>query len=597
MRLRSALAWSSLFFLVLGTAACGDDDNGTTMRPDGGMNDGSTMPRPDEDIVDVAIGNPNFSILVQALQRANLVDALRADGPFTVFAPTNDAFTALLGVLGVSSLDDIPVDTLTTVLLYHVIGGAEVQSSAVGSLDPPVADTLAELTLFFDTSSGVKVNDARVVTADVLAKNGVIHALDKVLLPPTVADMAGYAGFTRLLEAVGAAAPIPGTPPTPVASVLASNDVTLTVFAPVNAAFDAIDTSGLSAEQVRDVLLYHAILGAAVDSSSIPATAETALTDGELSFDTSGAGVVVNGATNVIIADIKVTNGIIHVVDKVLIPDLPTLAIVNGLDSLVAALARADLVGAVSRGNGPFTVFAPTDEAFADLLEALGADSLNDIPLGTLTSVLLYHVVGGAAVDSASVPAKASTLATNGAGQNLSLLFNTSSGVVVNDATVVAADVFAGNGVVHVIDKVLLPPDIVDMAGYAGFTSLAAALTRAGLVSALQAPGPFTVFAPTNAAFAAALTTLGVGSIDDIPIGTLGNVLQFHVTAAGGVLSTSIAEGNSSVPSLIATNIAVTKTGDAITVGGSTTANVSPVLRDIVTTNGVIHVIDAVMLP
>jgi uncharacterized surface protein with fasciclin (FAS1) repeats len=132
-------------------------------------------------IVDIAVANDDFSILVDAVIAAGLADTLASEGPFTVFAPTNDAFVALLGDLGVKSLDDIDIDTLTQVLLYHVVPGNLL-----------AADVLAEHTL--TTAQGaditvdaknVRVNDSNIIATDIIASNGVIHVIDAVLLPPT----------------------------------------------------------------------------------------------------------------------------------------------------------------------------------------------------------------------------------------------------------------------------------------------------------------------------------------------------------------------------------------------------------------------------
>ncbi|MFW6067565.1 MAG: fasciclin domain-containing protein [Myxococcota bacterium] len=324
-------------FLVLGVAvsvtACEDDDDPDVIV-DGGDGDAGDAAvgdadvgdaaEPTQDIVEVATSMPDtFSSLVAALQRAELVDELQGDGPFTVFAPTDDAFQALLdGNEEWDDVEDIPEDTLTAVLTYHVIEGAEVSSSDVEALDPPVADTVSGLTLWFETDDGVAVNDASVVTPDVLATNGVIHVIDEVLLPPSAADFAEIADLTELVTAVGAAAEI--EPGTTVADVLDDDEATLTVFAPTDEAFGDVDTGSLTDEQIRDVLLYHVIEGSAVDSESIPGSATTALGD-DLTFDTSGEAVVVNPddeSANVTIPDIMVTNGIVHVIDAVLLPEL-----------------------------------------------------------------------------------------------------------------------------------------------------------------------------------------------------------------------------------------------------------------------------------
>jgi transforming growth factor-beta-induced protein len=133
-------------------------------------------------VVSHAINNPNFSILVQAVVKANLVEALSGTGPFTVFAPTNAAFNALFATLGVSGISDLSAETLTPILLYHVVSG-NVLASQVSSGNVPTLKEGSSLNVMVN-GSGVKINNAsNVVATDVQGSNGVIHAIDAVLLP------------------------------------------------------------------------------------------------------------------------------------------------------------------------------------------------------------------------------------------------------------------------------------------------------------------------------------------------------------------------------------------------------------------------------
>jgi transforming growth factor-beta-induced protein len=133
-------------------------------------------------VVSHALNNPNFSILVQALVKANLVDALSGTGPFTVFAPTNDAFNALFTTLGVSGIADLTADALTPILLYHVVSGNVVASQVMtGSV--PTLNTTSSINIVV-SGSGVKLNNtSNVIATDVQGTNGVIHAIDTVILP------------------------------------------------------------------------------------------------------------------------------------------------------------------------------------------------------------------------------------------------------------------------------------------------------------------------------------------------------------------------------------------------------------------------------
>lgn len=277
--------------------------------------------------------------------------------------------------------------------------------------------------------------------------------------------------------------------------------------------------------------------------------------------------------------------------------------------TLLAAAEAAGLVEALS-GDGPLTVFAPTDEAFA-ALPAGTVESLLADPQGALTQILLYHVVPGK-VMAADVTdgLEAETL------QGGILRFTVSDGVMVNDANVIATDVAASNGVIHVIDSVLLPPsdeaaadamaeatpapaaepaaelaDIVDTAVAAGsYPTLVAAVQAAGLVDALKAEGPYTVFAPTEEAFAA----LPAGTLESLladPQGALTQILLYHVVP-GKVMAADLADG-AMATTLQGADVHFMVHGD----GAAMVNEANIVATDIETSNGVIHVIDAVILP
>ncbi len=259
--------------------------------------------------------------------------------------------------------------------------------------------------------------------------------------------------------------------------------------------------------------------------------------------------------------------------------DIVDTAVAAGsFTQLAAALGKAGLVDAL-KGKGPFTVFAPTDEAF-DAFEAENPGVLGKLSKAELADVLKYHVVSGAAAESTALKDGQVFVTLLGS----PVLIDTTKGVTVADAKVTTADVMASNGIIHVIDKIILPPtdDIVATAIAAGtFTSLAGALTSAKLVEALQGPGPFTVFAPTDDAFA---------KLAAVPKGdALKNVLLYHVVS-GAVGSGDLTAGM--VPTLL--------DGKSLTVDlkGGVTINTSKVTAaNIIAKNGVIHVVDTVLVP
>lgn len=254
-------------------------------------------------------------------------------------------------------------------------------------------------------------------------------------------------------------------------------------------------------------------------------------------------------------------------------------------NTLVAALKAADLDATLS-GEGPFTVFAPTDAAFAKLPSGTVDALLKDVP--TLKKILLYHVVAGK-VASADVVKLSSATTVNG----LPVMVTVSGNAVkINDATVQIADVAASNGIIHVVDTVILPPsgDLVDAAIANGnFKTLLAAATAAGLVDTLKSAGPFTLFAPTDAAFAKLPAGTVEGLLKDIP--TLKKILTYHVVS-GRVYSSDVVK-LSSAPTVQGSPIEIKVEGSSVKLNGSSTVT----MADILTTNGVIHVIDSVLLP
>ena len=259
-------------------------------------------------------------------------------------------------------------------------------------------------------------------------------------------------------------------------------------------------------------------------------------------------------------------------------------------DTLEAAVIAAELADDLS-GPGPFTVFAPTDAAFA-VLPAGTIETLLVDPTGALAQILLYHVVAGQAL-SASLSDGQTITTLQGEDITVTIGMN---GVMINGATVVVADILADNGVVHVIDAVLLPPapepttTVVDViVNSADHDTLEAAVIAAGLAETLSGDGPFTVFAPTDAAFAA----LPAGTIETLladPTGTLTQILLYHVVGTQA-LSTDLTNGQT-VATLQGQTVTVTINAEGVFIN-----NAQVTVADIVTDNGVIHVIDAVLIP
>jgi uncharacterized surface protein with fasciclin (FAS1) repeats len=275
------------------------------------------------------------------------------------------------------------------------------------------------------------------------------------------------------------------------------------------------------------------------------------------------------------------------------------------LTSLVAALDRANLVSALN-GEGPFTVLAPTNDAFAAFLSANNFNSLEDVPVDILTKVLLNHVISGSLISTDLSTGYANTLATSAASQTpLSIYVDTSNGVRFNGvSSVSAADILAVNGVIHKVDAVIGLPNIVTFAtADPNFSTLVSALTRSDLTTdfvgvlstdSATAPAPFTVFAPINDAFNRLLTELNLSSLSEIDEPTLDIVLKYHVVGGANVLDSNLTD-----------NLTVSTLSGDITAditGGARLTDPTGRVSDIIATNvqannGVIHAINKVILP
>jgi uncharacterized surface protein with fasciclin (FAS1) repeats len=309
MQLRTPLALS----LVAVLAACGDSSD-------------TNPSAPTQNVVQLAQGNPDLSILVEAVVAADLAGTLSGPGPFTVFAPTNAAFASLLSELGVTKADLLAnKPLLTAVLQYHVLGAPVLKAQIpVGKAISPLAGGIFKIDV---AGADAVITDgrnrtARIVATDVLATNGVVHVIDRVILPAdknVVQTAQSLPDFSILVEAVGAA----GLAPT------LSGTGPFTVFAPTNAAFAALlgelgvtkdqllaDTSLLTA-----VLTYH-VIGARVLKADVVPGVQPATVQGE-TFSISPALAITDRrsrTSNIVATDVITSNGIIHVIDHVILP-------------------------------------------------------------------------------------------------------------------------------------------------------------------------------------------------------------------------------------------------------------------------------------
>lgn len=403
---------------------------------------------------DVIAPSPNHTYLEAALIQEGLDVALQNNAAnLTVFAPDDNAFTALAAALGTNVNGLLALPNLTDILTYHVLGST-VQSTGItnGLIVQPLS-TSNTLKLTLTSSGSVFVNQAQVTTANLNTDNGVVHVVNGVLLPvETVADVAIDNGFTSLVTAVVTAELLPA-----VTNPLSS----LTVFAPTNAAFDNLATAlntnvaGLLAlPNLADILKYH-VLGTEVPSSAVTngAIVQPLSSTNTLKLTLTGTGMVYVNQAKVTTADIAADNGVVHVLDAVVLPfeTVVDVAIDNGFTSLTAAVVKAELLPALTNPLTKLTVFAPTNAAFDNLATALGTDLNGVLAHPQLADILLYHVIGDEVLSTELMNGAVPTLN----GQNVTI--NLMGGVMVNTSNVTLADLVVSNGVVHVIDAVLVP--------------------------------------------------------------------------------------------------------------------------------------------
>ncbi len=407
---------------------------------------------------DIIATSPDHNYLEAALVQEGLEVALQTSPELTVFAPNDQAFIDIATALGTDINGLLELPNLSDILTYHVLGSVVPSSAVTNGLIAQPLSTTNTLKLTVTAAGEVYVNQAKVSAVDLTADNGVVHVTTGVVLPnETVVDVAIDNGFNALASAVISSELMP---------VLVNPLATYTVFAPTDQAFQNLaDLVGVPLNALFDPAVIptaslQAVLGTHVLGAIVPSADVTngAIVDNIVGINTlkltvkSSGDVFVNQA-QVTAVDVNSDNGVVHVINSVLLPDetVVDVAIDNGFSSLATAVITAELMPALTDPYNLFTVFAPTNDAFDNLAAALGTDINGLLALPNLADILLYHVVGGAVFSTDLTNGNVPTL--NGADITVDL----SSGVMINDAMVTTADVEADNGVVHIIDKVLLP--------------------------------------------------------------------------------------------------------------------------------------------
>jgi uncharacterized surface protein with fasciclin (FAS1) repeats len=327
--------FSMALFAMFAMASCSSDDDSSSPTPGGG---GGGSVDPVLNIVETAQATPSLSILVEAIIQADLVAALSASGDRTVFAPTNDAFTAFLQDKGFAQLTDVPNDVLTQILLNHVIDGTNIMAADLAD-ETGYASTLASgpentnLSIYWDGTNGVELNGASTVDlADVMASNGIIHVVDAVIDLPTIATFATTnPALSTLVEALAYAdTGMPTVLPSYLETVLDPEAGPLTVFAPVNDAFGdllvdvgADELADVDTATVDAILTYHIVSNTNVTSGELMDGPVTTI-GGDITLDATALTLTDpnGGVSNIVgsLVDIQGTNGVVHVIDRVIRP-------------------------------------------------------------------------------------------------------------------------------------------------------------------------------------------------------------------------------------------------------------------------------------
>ena len=391
-----------------------------------------------QNIVEVASNTGSHEQLVAALQHAELTATLEGDGPFTVFAPTDQAFTDAGIDLATFDTDE-ENNTLSDILRYHVVTG-KVMSTDLS--DGTSADALNQDKLSISVGSNeIKINDALVTSRDVESSNGIIHVIDKLLLPPLdvyVSDGTMSEPYFEFFQDPNGVNPVTELDISKAYKFQRLNNPSTHPF--------YVGDSGYKTQSTDKVFITgdgSNTAGISDDESFTVFFKEGFTIDDRLDYFCT--------VHQDMIAQFKL-------VAPATLDDIPAVANSTGAhNSLATALIKTNLIE-VLQGDGPFTVFAPTDDAFT-AAEINLDDYDTDEEKAVLRDLLLYHVISGSVINAADITDGMTAVTAN----DDAISFTVSEdGVKIGEANVSDADIAASNGVIHVIDKILTPP--VDVA-------------------------------------------------------------------------------------------------------------------------------------
>ena len=536
--------------------------------------------------MDIIENSDVHTILTVALYETGLNTALAGEGPFTVFAPTDNAILNLPEEALQFLLNDEGL--LTQLLLYHVTGGTALSTDLQ---DGQVITTLLgqDVTVTIN-NDGVFINDAQVIIADLIADNGVVHVIDAVLLPnfelTTIYDIiSGSPDHTILTQALQL---------TSLDAIVANpSEGPFTVFAPTDAAFQALGEELLNAlianpfGELYQALRHHVVLGETLSSDLSDGQVITSAYGQDLTITINSEGVFINNA-KVTIADLQAINGVVHVIDAVLIPEFgPCDVIVGGIYTdfigIFGGAPTPNQNGECETFTLPFEAWA--SEGYAITGFAPGAEYTFSICEG--------ENAGSWSADLTVYDADFNVVATAQNSCDITWLAeNTTYIIVINENGAcgpASQNTETDNGNPSITCRGFVPVTVMDLIERSDVHSiLAFALNATGLDLALRGENQLTVFAPTDAAFEA----LPEGTLDALVANPelLTSILLYHVVE-GAAFSGDLSNGQS-IRTLNGEDVAVTINSEGIFIN-----NAQVIVADLLADNGVLHVIDGVLLP
>lgn len=609
-QLRMKFAYRCLLFLFTVTFfACDSDDSQTPETVDN-----------QNTIADLLIADPVYSDVVVALNRADLLEGLDGSDLYTFYAPTNEALAIYMFDAGFESVFQIPEETLRLLFLDHIVEG-----SIDSGFGPDYLQTEGRYQstdyphlLFFDPSVGGVVNDSISVQSSFDTTNGVLHQVDQVIGFIAMADLI-YANpeLSVFVEALEIAA-VDG----PNYRALLDNPFSIenTVFAPSNQAFEsALETLGYESLQniplltLRRILNQHIIQDNIVHSVGIEGADPLETLNGEF-LNPSGANGILDATgtpSQILQPDVQAANGVVHVVDKVLLPEEVAITINPTITAYAQSQPSLSLFYQALTMTGLDEMFDQTDQEYTVLLPNnfvinfyLDGQDLNDVPVETLEQLILNHTFQGVIGSDDFSLGFSHTMATStSSGTPLSVYIdpNAENGITFNGMSFLQeTDIELSNGTAHMIHRVLAVPNVYTVVEYNPLLSgLRDAIRQDNLppfefilsTNNGQSPAPFTFFAPQNPAFDSLLVELGLDDLGDIPAATLTLALNTHV-----LLGQNLGSGDLISGPLVTAGEELQLNAGAGTLTDPNGRSANIVLTDIQTDNGVIHLIDSVLL-